>query len=305
MARRSFKIPQFGRRGRPARRGFGRTRARGLGGSLKVRALIALVIALFALISYYGSPGDENEITGDVERVALVEESAEIQLGMQAAPQMVDQHGGRSPDVVGQRRLEQIGERLLVALDQYLAQQGRTNPYRDAFQFTLLADTQTVNAFALPGGPVFMTQALYDRLAERGEDAVAGVVGHEIGHVLARHSNKRMAKQGLYQGLAGAAGVLGGDIESARMAQMVSSVLSMRYGREHELESDRWGVRLLIMAGYDPEAMVEVMHVLDEASGGGPPEFLSTHPKPENRVAYIREVIEEQRQLLADQGGTL
>lgn len=262
--------------------------------SLKMRLLLAVGIALFAVVRYYGRPGDLNEVTGEIERVAMAEESEEIQLGLQAAPEMVSQHGGPSRDFQGQRRVDLIGQQLLEALDEYLMSEGRSNPYRGAFQFTLLADRKTVNAFALPGGPVFVTAALYNQLSSDGE--LAGVIGHEIGHVIERHGNKRMAKQGLYQGLAGAIGVLGGDANSARMAQMVTAALSMKYGRDHELESDKWGVRLLNMAGYNPNAMIGVMKVLDKASGGGggPPEFLSTHPKPANRIEYIKKVIEEE-----------
>jgi predicted Zn-dependent protease len=114
-----------------------------------------------------------------------------------------------------------------------------------------------------------------------------------MGHVISRHSNKQMARQGLFQGLAGAVGVLGGDVNSARMGQMVGAVLSTKYGRAAELESDAWGVKLMEAAGYDPNAMIGVMDVLEKATGagGGPPEFLSTHPKPANRVEYIKEVI--------------
>ena len=118
------------------------------------------------------------------------------------------------------------------------------------------------------------------------------MLGHEIGHVLERHGNKQMARQGLFQGLAGAVGVLGGTEQSAQMAQMVSGVLAMKYGREAEIESDDWGVRLTAMAGYDPRAMKGVMKVLEDASGGeGPPEFMSTHPKPANRAEYIERAI--------------
>jgi predicted Zn-dependent protease len=79
------------------------------------------------------------------------------------------------------------------------------------------------------------------------------------------------------------------------MGQMIGAVLSTRYGRDAELESDRWGVRLAAMAGYDPRSMVDVMRILDEAGGGGgQPEFLSTHPKPANRVQYINEVIKQE-----------
>ncbi|MCA9229104.1 MAG: M48 family metallopeptidase [Planctomycetales bacterium] len=262
----------------------------GMGSAIKARLLIALAIAAFAIISYYGKPGDINQVTGESERVALTEESQEIQLGLQAAPEMVGQHGGPSRNMADQQRVHQVGLRLLNALQDYLAANGFKNPYYDAFQFTLLADSRTVNAFALPGGQVFITQALYSRLETEGQ--LAGVLGHEIGHVLARHGNKRMAKQGLFQGLAGAVGVLGGSDQSAQMGQMISSVLAMKYGREDELESDVWGVRLCGMAGYDPHAMIGVMQILAEASGGqSPPEFFSTHPSPPNRIERIQETI--------------
>jgi predicted Zn-dependent protease len=229
-----------------------------------------------------------------MERVALGEEADEIQLGMQAAPEMVDMHGGPARSLPDQQRVNEVGNRLLDALDEDLKQKGFHNPYREAFRFTLLADPQTVNAFALPGGPVFITQALYSALETEGQ--LAGVLGHEIGHILSRHGNKQMARQGMFQGIAGAVGVLGGDVNSARMGQMVSAVLSTSYGRDAELESDKWGVKLMAMAGYDPYSMLGVMKVLEQASGagGGPPEFLSTHPKPANREKYIEQVIKEE-----------
>ena len=170
--------------------------------------------------------------------------------------------------------------------------QGRPNPYRENFHFTLLADPKTVNAFALPGGQVFITAALYHALETQGQ--LAGVLGHEIGHVIERHGNKRMAKEQLFQGLAAAGGVAGGDQQSAQMAQAAAQMVSMKYGRDDELESDKWGVRLMEMAGYDPRAMIGVMQVLEKAGGDGPPEFLSTHPKPANRIAYIERVIAEE-----------
>lgn len=266
----------------------GRRQAEGGGqaSAFKMRLILALVIALFAIISYYGKPGDLNEVTGETQRVALAEESDEVQLGLQAAPEMVGMHGGPSRDFAAQQRVERVGEALLTQLDKELAAKGRKNPYRDVFQFTLLSDPNTVNAFALPGGLVFITEGLFEKLETEGQ--LAGVLGHEMGHVLERHGNQQMAKQGLLQGLAGAAGVLGGDANSARMAQMVGSVIGMKYGREHELESDVWGVKLTSMAGYDPRAMIGLMKVLEAAGGGGgQPEFFSTHPNPGNRVEHI------------------
>jgi predicted Zn-dependent protease len=289
--------PQGNRR--PAFGMSGRQSGGGIGSGLKIRLLIALAIAAFAFISYYAKPDDVNEVTGEPERVAMTEEAEEIQLGLQAAPQMVGQHGGPSRSMADQQRVQQVGWRLLSALEDELdrynrehPESPRRNPYRDAFQFTLLADPRTINAFALPGGQVFVTHALYDKLTTEGQ--LAGVLGHEIGHILARHGNKRMAKQGLFQGLAGAVGVLGGSQQSAQMGQMVASALSMKYGREDELESDDWGVKLCGLAKYDPRAMLGVMDILAEASGGkAPPEFMSTHPRPANRKQYIEDAIKK------------
>lgn len=283
MAGRGFPFPaQSGSRslGRPS-------------SGLKVRLIIALVIALFAVLSYYGRPGDENQVTGKSERVALAEEADEVRMGLQAVPEMAQMHGGRHRNDAECAHVQRVGEQLLRALDQHLALQGRRNPYREDFHFTLLADPQTVNAFALPGGQIFITYALYRELETEGQ--LAGVLGHEIGHVIERHSNKRMAKEQMFQGLAAAGGIAGGDQNSARMAQMITSMVSMKYGRDDELESDKWGVRLTAMAGYDPRAMIGLMKVLERASGGsGPPEFMSTHPKPANREAYIQSVIDEE-----------
>jgi predicted Zn-dependent protease len=261
-------------------------------GSLKARLIIAAIIALFAIISYYGNPGDENQITGEAQRVAFSEEADEVQLGLQAAPEMAQMHGGPSRDFAAQAMVERIGTRLLNALDKQLASQGRTNPYRKDFKFTLLADPKTVNAFALPGGQVFITAALFRDLETEGQ--LAGVLGHEVGHVIERHGNQRMAQQQLFQGLAAAGGVAGGDAQSAQMAQAVAQMVQMKYGRDDELESDKWGVRLTALAGYDPRAMIGVMEVLERAGGEGPPEFFSTHPKPANRVAYVEQVIAEE-----------
>ncbi len=261
--------------------------------SFKMRLIIAAVIALFAVLSYFGRPGDENQITGKSERVAFNDEADEVQLGLQAAPEMVQMHGGPTANRAEQAMVSQVGEELLAALDAQLAKQGRKNPYRKAFRFTLLADPKTVNAFALPGGQVFITAALFHALETEGQ--LAGVLGHEVGHVIERHGNKRMAKEQLFQGLAAAGGVAGGDQQSAQMAQAAAQMVSMKYGRDDELQSDQWGVRLTAMAGYDPRAMIGVMQVLDAASQGqSPPEFLSTHPKPANRVAYIERVIAEE-----------
>ncbi len=255
--------------------------------AFKIRLFIALALALFTFVSYL-MKGDRNPITGEKQRVSLTVDQ-EIALGLQSRSEMVARHGGLHPDPRARAVVQNIGGRLLKALDADLAQSGKTDPYQ--FDFHLLADNQTINAFALPGGQVFITDALFSQLQTEGQ--IAGVIGHEIGHVLSRHSAQRIAKMELTRGLAGAAGVAGGTRSSAEIAAMVGNLINMKYGRGDELEADKWGIRLSVQAGYDPRAMLGVMDVLDRASSGSQPEILSTHPKPANRKEYIEDIIKE------------
>jgi len=244
------------------------------------RLVLALVIALVAVAGYF-SRTTVNPITGETQRVAMSPEE-EVALGLRAAPEMAAQMGGVSRNAEARTLVQRVGARL--ARTPFAAQ----SPYR--FSFHVLADPQTVNAFALPGGPVFITDGLLRRLRTEGE--LASVLGHEIGHVLARHSSERLAKEQLTQGLISAVIVGTGDYTSAQIAQVAGSMINMRYGRADELESDALGVRIAFEAGYDPRAMMGVMEVLAKASGGSrQPEFASTHPAPENRQARIKEEI--------------
>jgi predicted Zn-dependent protease len=164
------------------------------------------------------------------------------------------------------------------------------------FRFRVLRDPRTVNAFALPGGPIFITRALLDRL--QNEAQLAGVLGHEVGHVVGRHSAEHLSKSQLAQGLVGAIGVAtsddqGGGQGAAQLAAVVGQLIQMRYGRNDELEADTLGVTFMSEAGYDPRVLIEVMDILEKSSGGGGrrPEFLNTHPDPGNRRARIQEAI--------------
>ena len=130
--------------------GYGRRR-RG-GGGFKVRLMIAGAMILFSLFSYMRM-GQVNPITGERQRVAL-DTDEEIAMGLQAAPSMAQQHGGLHPSQPDQQLVDNMGGKLLVALDKWLSQQGKTNPYQ--FEFHLLRDPNTINAFALPGGQVFV-----------------------------------------------------------------------------------------------------------------------------------------------------
>lgn len=260
---------------------------RGGGGGFGFKLLIALVVAGFSLFTYF-SNSEYNPITEKKQHLDMSPRQ-EISLGLQSAPQMANKFGGLSDDNAASEQVKSIGSEIVSKSS------ASKSPYQ--YDFHLLADAKTINAFALPGGQIFVTEGLYRKLRTRGE--VAGVLGHEIGHVAARHSAQHIAKQKLTQGLTGAAVIAAYDPDdpynrgTAAMAALVGSVINMKFGRGDELESDKLGVRFLAESGYDPRSMLKVMEVLKSASSSRTPEFFSTHPNPENRIEHINQAIKE------------
>lgn len=279
---RQVRTVPLSRRVSPSRN---RPRGRGLG----LRVLLGIGMAVISIIGFLSSR-EFNPVTGEDQYVRLTKEQ-EIAMGLQTAPEVAAEFGGLSQDQQAQQVVDEVGEYLVA--NSIAADSGYP------FEFSVLADDQTVNAFALPGGPIFITEALLSRLESEGQ--LAGVLGHEIGHVLARHSAERIAQLELQQGLTGALVIATYDPENpssqqaAMMAALVGQFITMRYGREDELQSDRLGVRILAETGYDPRALIRVMEILEEASGGSSmPEFASTHPNPGNRIREIEAAIQEQ-----------
>jgi len=205
----------------------------------------------------------------------------EIAIGLQSAPEMAQQHGGLYPDERLQAFVDAVGNKLV---NNSIA---RETPYK--YDFHLLADDQTINAFALPGGQCFITYALFAKLTEA---QLAGVLGHEIGHVVGRHSAERIAESNFWKtatmGATVGVGDLGGLVGGIGQNTLLTN------GRGDELESDDLGVLFMIQSGYDPYEMIEVMKILKAAAGPNRvPEFQSTHPDPENRIEKIKEAIQK------------
>ena len=249
------------------------------GSSLKIRFLIGLAVVAFGYFKYCSSK-QKNEFTGRVQAINMTPDE-EIAIGLQHAPQMAAQHGGWHSDQELQAFIDRIGQKLV---DNSVA---KKTPYR--YEFHVLADEQTINAFALPGGQIFITYALLSKL--ENEDQVAGVLGHEIGHVLGKHSAERVASSELWKTISMGAEVGAG---AGAAAGAIGQNILLGNGRGDELESDDLGVQFMINAGYNPNEMIGVMQVLKNAAGPNrQPEFQSTHPDPENRIEHIKESIKK------------
>jgi len=256
-------------------------------GKLLFRLILGLLFVGFGLLNYWLNVSP-NPVTGEQQRVALSPEE-EVILGRQGQQEVVSQSGGLHPDSALQRYIDQIGQRVVQE------SQASESPY--PFEFHVLNNPDLINAFALPGGQIFITTGLLNELDSEAQ--LAGVLGHEVGHVVARHGAEHLARRQLGAILVNAIGVAASDDlqtgrQAAAIAQAINQLVNLRYGREDELESDRLGLQFMTAADYNPQGLVELMQIFEAAqSAGRPPEFLSTHPNPENRVVRLQEIIQE------------
>lgn len=245
--------------------------------SWKIRIIIGLVIVGFAFIKKCSNQ-QENPYTGRIQNIDMTADQ-EIAIGLQSAPEMAQQHGGLHPDTRYQALVDAVGNKLV---QNSIA---RETPYK--FEFHLLADDRTINAFALPGGQVFITYALFSQL--ENEDQLAGVLGHEIGHVIGRHSAERIAESNFWKTVSMGASV---GADAGNIVAGIGQNTLLTNGRSDELESDDLGVLLMIKSGYNPQELIGVMEILKAAAGPNRvPEFQSTHPDPDNRIEHIKEAI--------------
>ena len=233
-----------------------------------------------------------NPATGR-NQIMLISESQEIQMGREYDPQVVASIG-LYPDSTWQRYIHQIGAPLAAAGE------------RPGLPWTFrVVDDPGVNAFAVPGGFIYVTRGLLAHL--NSEAQLASVVGHEIGHVTARHTVSQMSNQQLAGlGLALGSVVSSGFARYAGLANSAMGILFLKYSRDDEQQADDLGLRYLLRTDWDPREMPVVFGMLEQVSasqgGGGLPTWLSTHPSPDNR----RENIERQITALSqDFSGTV
>jgi beta-barrel assembly-enhancing protease len=255
--------------------------SRGIGS----RLLIAIAIALVGWFMYMNQV-EVNPVTGKKQHVAISPDQ-EIKLGLESAPQMSREMGGEVPS-------SDPRAQVVVNLGDYLVRNtiAKKSPWQ--FKFHLLADDKTINAFALPGGQIFITLGLLDKLENEAE--LAGVLGHEMGHVIERHTAEQMAKDRLGKTMVMAAGTAASDHGSTgfMVAAFVNQMLQLRYSRQDESEADMWGIRLMSEAGFNPRAMIQVMQVLKAAGGAGHQvEMFQTHPNPDLRMQQIDAYLKE------------
>ena len=224
----------------------------------------------------------KNPVTGKNE-LALVSESQEIAMGQEYAQQIVKTMG-----VYREQKVQDYVSGLGTALA------ARSERPQLPWAFYVM-DDPTVNAFALPGGSIFITRGIMTHMNNEAE--LVGVLGHEIGHVTARHSVQQMSRQQLAQIGLGVGSILSSTVaQYAGLASQGLGVLFLKYGRDAETQADELGFRYMVRDQYDPRAMATMFETLQRVSdlegAGRIPEWASTHPDPGNRVQATMERID-------------
>jgi len=207
----------------------------------------------------------------------------DVRLGRQAAAEVRQQLpmlNDRATEIL----VERIGARLVAAVPARFRQ--------PAFRYSFdVVNAREINAFALPGGPMFLNRGMLQ--AARTDDEVAGVMAHELSHVVLRHGTLQAAKAQKFQ-LGAIAGQVLGSIVGGRTGQVISQgsqvglgTYFMKYSREYEREADLLGAQIMARAGYDPRQMANMFRTIQQRGGSQGPEWLSDHPDPGNRYAAI------------------
>ncbi|MSR07354.1 MAG: peptidase M48 [Gemmatimonadetes bacterium] len=241
-----------------------------------------LSVVPYILVALAAAGCATNPATG-ASQLMLVSEAQEIKMGRQTELEVAATIG-MYPDAELQRYIQQLGSDVAATSE------------RPKLPWTFrVVDDAGVNAFAAPGGFIFVTRGILSRLGSEAE--LVGVLGHEIGHVTARHTAAEMSKQQLL-----GAGLAVGSVVSSQVASVAGlasqglGVLFLKFSRDNESQADQLGLRYMRKADYDPRELPKIFVMLGReseigSSGGKVPEWLATHPNPENRLEQINQQI--------------
>jgi beta-barrel assembly-enhancing protease len=246
-------------------------RRRSNGRLLKAAALLTVTASLAVAQTRITPPKNKYTPAQDVE------------LGQQAAKEVEQQLPLLRDD-----RIESFVDRIGRRLVQVMPSELEHPEFRYSFK---VINVREINAFALPGGPMYLNRGMIQAAAVEGE--VAGVIAHELSHVILRHGTAGLTKQQPFQ-IGAIAGAIVGAIIGGRTGQVVAQgtefglgTYFLRYSREYEKQADLLGVQLMARAGYDPLDLMHMFQTIAKQGGGGGPQFMSDHPNPGNREAYI------------------
>src|SRR5436190_9191365 len=249
-------------------------------GFVLAKVLLSMKYATLAIVLAVGVASAQTRVVPPKNSYTPAQD---VELGRQAAAQAEQQMPIMHDDEVTSY-VQRIGRRLVSAIPPDL----QHPEFRYSFQ---VVNVREINAFALPGGPMFVNRGMIEAAATEGE--VAGVMAHELSHVVLRHGTAQAGKATKYE-IGQLLGAIGGAIIGGGLGQVVSQgtqfglgAAFLRFGREYERQADIQGAQIMALAGYDPHEMANMFKTIEKQSGSGGPEWLSDHPNPGNRFDYI------------------
>lgn len=264
---------------------------------MRLRYIVPTAVLLFFFTT--SCVVQESPVTG-TKRAYAYSWQQEVELGRDVDGEIVSQFGLYDDPAISEY-FTQISSVILE--NSHMRREGTPKKFRNTeFTFRVL-DSPVVNAFALPGGFVYVTRGLMAHLNNEAQLAV--VIGHEIGHVAARHASQRGLQQTIGQAVAVGGAIIGQEFlglsgeNILNLSSQAAQLIFLSYSRDHERESDRLGVEYAAMTGYDAAEGADFftsLKRLSEKSGGGVPTLLSSHPDPGEREKTIPEKAEEWRQ---------
>ena len=258
---------------------------------IMLRKVVGIMILALFLQSCSKVP-----VTGR-KQVNLLPESTLMDMSLTNYREFLSQNPAVGSGHVNGDMVKRVGNKMASAVEKYLKKKGLSKRIKDyKWEFNLVNDN-TVNAWAMPGGKVVVYSGIMS--VAQDETGLAVIMGHEIAHAIARHGNERMSQQLLLQaGGLGLAVALDQKPALTRDLFLLSygvgtSIGSLKFSRDHELEADKMGLVFMALAGYDPEAAVGFWQRMAAQGGAKPPEFLSTHPSDERRIKDIKAFLPE------------
>ena len=227
-----------------------------------------------------------NPVTGE-EQLMLIPERQDIAIGQKYAPEVEKQMGGRVANESLQRYVDSVGQRI-----------ARLSHKPDWEYHFVAVEDKSINALALPGGYIFITNGMLKKLTTEAQ--LAAILAHEITHVVARHSSANMSREIGIDILLSAVTSDKTPQNVLTAAELTRKILGLQYSRKDEREADLAGLDYMVWAGYNPYGMVETMQMLERENAVRPIEFLSSHPAPRNRIGYLTQSIQTRYYSLTD-----
>ena len=254
---------------------------------IRSRKIILIVIPIFILvlvtILFFSRKAQINPVTGTAQHISLTP-GQEIELGIESAPQLAIQFGGVSQNDDADEKVKRIGRKLISSSD--IAK----SPYQ--FDFHVLADSQSINAFSFPGGQIFITLGLFKKL--KTDNEIATILSHQIGHVIGRHASQKLFKTSVFEGIVKSDTVFISKLPPRLILKYLSDFIKLGYDNGEENEADQLGFHYAVRAGFGGNSFLQALTGEPESN----PEaklFFEKHPNFRNRKDKLEEILQKEK----------